>query len=58
MTMSKAKVQQMKGKLKEAFGKATGDRSMQREGRGDVLRGKAHAVADKAADRFRRRPGH
>ncbi|MGW2559519.1 CsbD family protein [Streptomyces sp. NPDC001514] len=58
MTKGKSKAQQLKGKMKETLGKATHDRSMKREGRGEMLRGKAHEMAEKAADQIRKRTKH
>ncbi|WP_369251666.1 CsbD family protein [Streptomyces sp. R41] len=52
------KVQQIRGKMKETLGKAMGDTSMQRAGRGDQLRAKAHKMTDKAAAQLRKRTGH
>ncbi|MER6997164.1 CsbD family protein [Streptomyces sp. NPDC000410] len=58
MSKGKARTTQLKGKLKETFGKATGDKSMKREGRGEMLSGKAHELAEKAAEQVRKRTRH
>lgn len=54
--MNKGKTRQIKGKLKETLGKTMHNKSLQREGRGDMLRGKAQEMAEKAAHRVRK--GH
>ncbi|WP_431041118.1 CsbD family protein [Streptomyces sp. P1-3] len=58
MSKGKAKAKQIKGKIKETLGKATGDKSTEREGRGEHLTGKAREAAEKAADKARKRFGH
>ncbi|WP_351224903.1 CsbD family protein [Streptomyces sp. NPDC002133] len=58
MSKGKSKTTQLKGKMKETFGKATGDKHTVREGRGDMLRGKAHEMAEKAADQIRKMTKH
>ncbi|MEU8980930.1 CsbD family protein [Streptomyces sp. NPDC048309] len=58
MTKSNAKMHMIKGKLKETLGKSLGDSSMQRSGRREQLRAKAHEMTDKATDRLHRRAGH
>ncbi|MFE7391375.1 CsbD family protein [Streptomyces sp. NPDC057582] len=56
--MTKGKAKQVKGKMKETLGKAIGDKSMQRHGLGEQLRGKAQELSHKTADKFRKRTGH
>ncbi|MFI6490029.1 CsbD family protein [Streptomyces sp. NPDC050564] len=58
MAKSTAKVQQIRGKMKESLGKALGNKSMQRSGRGDMVRGKAHEITEKMAHRVHKRIGH
>ncbi|MEV7236820.1 CsbD family protein [Streptomyces sp. NPDC051020] len=58
MTKGTAKAKQVKGKMKETLGKAIGDKSTQRHGLGEQLRGKAQEIAHKTADQFRKRTGH
>ncbi|MCZ7460440.1 MULTISPECIES: CsbD family protein [Streptomyces] len=58
MSKHNAKARQIKGKLKETLGKTMGDKSMQRSGRSDMLRGKAQEMAEKAADQVRRHTRH
>lgn len=58
MAKSNAKVHQIKGKMKETLGKALGDASMQRAGRREQLRGKAHEMTDKATEQLRKRTRH
>ncbi|MGW6360668.1 CsbD family protein [Streptomyces sp. NPDC055092] len=58
MAKDHAKTKQIKGKMRETLGKALGDKSMQKEGRGEQLRAKAQAMTEKAADQIRKRAGH
>ncbi|MEW2487017.1 CsbD family protein [Streptomyces sp. NPDC048411] len=58
MTKGTAKAKQVKGKMKETLGKAIGDKSTQRHGLGEQLRGKAQEIAHKTADQVRKRTGH
>ncbi|MFJ7949360.1 CsbD family protein [Streptomyces sp. NPDC096354] len=58
MSKGAAKSKQIKGKMKETLGKAIGDKSMQRHGLGEQLRGKAQEIAHKTADHVRKRTGH
>lgn len=58
MTKGAAKSKQIKGKMKETLGKAIGDKSMQRHGLGDQLRGKAQEITRKTTDQVRKRTGH
>ncbi|MHA5047143.1 CsbD family protein [Streptomyces sp. SD15] len=58
MSKGKAKTTQLKGRLKEALGKATGDKSTKREGRGERLSGQAHELAEKAAEQVRKMRRH
>jgi uncharacterized protein YjbJ (UPF0337 family) len=44
---------EMKGKLKETAGKATGNERLESEGRTDQVKGKAKDAADDAADAVR-----
>ncbi len=53
-----AKAKQVKGKMKETIGKAVGNRSLKREGRAEMLGGKAQEMAEKAAHRARKAMGH
>ncbi|WKX73582.1 CsbD family protein [Streptomyces sp. XD-27] len=57
MAKGKAKAKQAKGKIKETLGKATGDRSLQAEGQGEQLTGKAREAAEEAAEKARKRTG-
>ncbi|MBW5484642.1 CsbD family protein [Streptomyces bambusae] len=50
---AKGKMDQLKGKAKEAVGKATGDDRMQAEGKMDQAKGKAKETMGKAKDRAR-----
>ncbi|WP_328885364.1 CsbD family protein [Streptomyces sp. NBC_00316] len=58
MTKGVAKSKQIKGKMKETLGKAIGDKSMQKHGLSEQLRGKAQEITHKTADRVRKRTGH
>lgn len=58
MTKGTAKTNQIKGKMKETLGRAMGDKSMQRHGLGQQLRGKAQEITHKTADQVRKRIGH
>ncbi|MET9413977.1 CsbD family protein [Streptomyces klenkii] len=48
MGKAKAKAKQVKGKLKESAGSATGDKRMEAEGRAEKLTGKVQESAEKA----------
>ncbi|MDG9720443.1 CsbD family protein [Streptomyces sp. DH24] len=50
---SKAKMDQLKGKGKEAVGRATGDERLETEGRTDQMKGDARQAKEKAKDAFR-----
>lgn len=56
MSKAKAKAKQIKGKMKEAAGKATDDPRMRDEGRGEQLRGKAQEAVQKAGERIKKSP--
>ncbi|MFB7714055.1 CsbD family protein [Streptomyces sp. NPDC056105] len=56
MIKGNAKTQQIKGKMKETLGKALGDKSMQRSGRGEQVRGKVKEVTEKVAHQMHRHP--
>lgn len=58
MIKGNPKTQQFRGKMKETLGKALGDKSMQRSGRSEQLRGKAHEMTEKAAAQIRKRTKH
>ncbi|GGN80941.1 hypothetical protein GCM10011579_067020 [Streptomyces albiflavescens] len=58
MAKSTTKVQQIRGKMKETLGKALGDKSMQRSGRGEQVRAKAHEVTEKMSQQLHKRTGH
>lgn len=58
MIKGSARTQQIKGKMRETLGKALGDKSMQRAGRSEQLRGKAHEMTEKATAQIRRRIKH
>jgi uncharacterized protein YjbJ (UPF0337 family) len=45
VSRTSAKVTELKGKTKEVAGKATGDRSLEAEGKGDQLKGQAKQAA-------------
>ncbi|MFF1399880.1 CsbD family protein [Streptomyces sp. NPDC058287] len=55
MIKGNAKTKQIKGKMKETLGKALGDKSMQRSGRGDQVRGKVHEVSEKVVHQMHKR---
>lgn len=44
------KIDQIKGRIKEAAGALTGDESLKREGKLDQMVGKVKVTADKAVD--------
>jgi uncharacterized protein YjbJ (UPF0337 family) len=44
--------------MRETLGKALGDKSMQRAGRGEQLRGKAQEMTERAAGQIRHRTKH
>jgi uncharacterized protein YjbJ (UPF0337 family) len=52
--MAKGKLQELKGKAKEAFGKATGNQRLKRQGQADKVKGKVKqkvtGVGDTARD--------
>ncbi|UUN25572.1 CsbD family protein [Streptomyces sp. FIT100] len=54
MAKAKAKAKQAKGQMKETAGKATGDKRMQAEGRGEQMTGKAQEAMENAAERTKR----
>ncbi|MET8288239.1 CsbD family protein [Streptomyces sp. NPDC048448] len=58
MIKGNARTKQITGRMRETLGKALGDKSMQRKGRNEQLRGKAHEMTGKAADRIRKRTKH
>lgn len=58
MMKGNARTKQLKGKMRETLGKALGDKSMQRTGRGEQLRGKAQEITEKAAGQIRHRTKH
>ena len=49
----KDKAQVISGKVEERLGKATHDRSMEAEGRGDQVAGNLKQAGEKAKDAFR-----
>lgn len=54
MGKAKAKAKQVKGKLKETVGSATGDKDMQAEGRGEQMAGKAQETTAKVTERLKK----
>jgi len=48
--MSEHKAEEIKGRLKEAAGAATGDKSLERRGKLDRVGAEAKKTVDKAAD--------
>ncbi|MEU9109990.1 CsbD family protein [Streptomyces xanthophaeus] len=54
MGKAKAKAKQMKGKLKESAGGATGDHRMQAEGSSERMSGKAEEMVTKADDKVKK----
>ncbi|MEU9700425.1 CsbD family protein [Streptomyces sp. NPDC047981] len=50
---AKGKMEQLKGKGKEAVGRATGDDRMKAEGKTDQIKGKAKEAMGKVQDRAR-----
>lgn len=54
MIKGNAKTKQIRGKVKETLGKALGDKSMQRSGRGEQVRGKVEEVTEKVAHQMHR----
>ena len=48
--MSEHKAEEIKGRLKEAVGAATGDKSLERKGKVDRTSAAAKKTVDKAAD--------
>ena len=50
----KDKLQEVKGHVKEAAGKATNDRSMEAEGKGDKASGNLKQAGEKVKDAFSR----
>ncbi len=49
-----AKADQVKGKVKEGVGDATGDRSMENEGKMDQAKGHIKESAEKVKDAFKK----
>ncbi|HZT64599.1 MAG TPA: CsbD family protein [Acidimicrobiales bacterium] len=49
---AKNKTEQVKGTLKEVAGKATGDASLEREGKRDRVRGDLKQAGEKVKDAF------
>ncbi|MFI9237574.1 CsbD family protein [Streptomyces cinnamoneus] len=54
---AKAKAEQAKGQIKETTGKATGDRSLEVEGRADKAKGDVREAAEKGKDALKRKRG-
>ncbi|TMA78040.1 MAG: CsbD family protein [Deltaproteobacteria bacterium] len=52
--MTTGKMDQAKGRIKEAAGALTGDRRLKREGKIDQTAGKAKDTVTKAADKVKR----
>ncbi|MGV9557609.1 CsbD family protein [Streptomyces sp. NPDC003401] len=50
---SKAKTEQVKGKVKEAAGRAVGNERLEAEGRADQAKGDARQTKEKAKDVFK-----
>ncbi|MEU0115495.1 CsbD family protein [Streptomyces bobili] len=50
---SKAKMEQVKGKAKEAAGRAVGNERLEAEGRGEQAKGDARQSKEKAKDVFK-----
>jgi uncharacterized protein YjbJ (UPF0337 family) len=50
------KAQELKGQAKEAAGRATGNPSLEAEGRGDQVKANLKQAAEKVKDAFRPRP--
>ncbi|MFD9435124.1 CsbD family protein [Streptomyces sp. NPDC060002] len=50
---SKAKMEQAKGKAKEAIGRTVGNERMEAEGRADQAKGDARQVKEKTKDVFK-----
>ncbi|MGW6393258.1 CsbD family protein [Streptomyces sp. NPDC055103] len=48
--MRKSGMQKAKGKIKEVMGRATGDKRMEAEGRGDRMAGKVREVGQKVRE--------
>jgi uncharacterized protein YjbJ (UPF0337 family) len=48
------KATEVKGDVKEALGKATGDRELEAEGQGDQAKGNLKQAGDKVKDAFRK----
>jgi len=46
--------EQAKGKAKEGLGKATGDESLEAEGRGDQVKGNLKQAGEKVKDAFKK----
>ena len=51
---AKNKAQEAKGRIKEATGKATDDRSLEAEGKGDKVAGNLKQAGEKVKDAFRK----
>ncbi|MGW0566758.1 CsbD family protein [Streptomyces tauricus] len=54
MSKAKSKAKQMKGKMKEATGKAMDDQSMEGQGRGEQMTGKSEELKDRAAGHMKK----
>jgi len=52
--MTSGKTDQLKGRVKEAAGALTGDRTLKREGKIDQAAGKAKDTITRAADKVKR----
>jgi uncharacterized protein YjbJ (UPF0337 family) len=48
------KATEVKGDIKEGLGKATGDREMEAEGRGDQAKGNLKQAGEKVKDAFKK----
>jgi uncharacterized protein YjbJ (UPF0337 family) len=51
---AKNKAQEAKGHVKEAAGKATNDKSLETEGKGDQVKGNLKQAGEKVKDAFRK----
>ncbi|WP_328498398.1 CsbD family protein [Streptomyces sp. NBC_00414] len=54
MSKAKSKAKQMKGKMKETTGRAMDDKSMEGEGRGEQMMGKAEELKDRASGHMKK----
>jgi uncharacterized protein YjbJ (UPF0337 family) len=52
---AKNKGQELGGKAKEAVGKVTGDKGLQRQGKGDQAKANLKGAGEKVKDAFKRR---